>query len=289
MWLFCHFCDLGIWNDTNTLQCERTCSLLLTQKHLKCDQHMALQSSDVVVFVLWKDLCTSHSQKGRGCLVVQPLMNARQHTGGVLFWYVVAANTGSEVTSQGLLNLGWRVWRVWTEHRWSSCQFHSPSITNKWTLRHLPAFHHWESHVEGHPAVRSVVWISSRPLFFPLPHNWLTVSHPVSARNAGRVFERAWLMFMLCTATYVRCFAVPVRNHISGESWFAKCTNSTRTSVSLEWTTILWNPCVVSVVACRIIRVSASSWVDLRQLTSELVGRQLGIPNANCISKGFKP
>ena len=100
----------------------------------------------LVVFVLWKDLCTSHSQQGRECLVEQPLMNARQHTGGVLAWCVVAAKTESEVTSQGLLNL---CWRVWTEHRRSSCQFHSPSITDKWTRRHLPVFHHWESHVQA--------------------------------------------------------------------------------------------------------------------------------------------
>ena len=116
---------------------------------------MALQSLDVVVFVLWKDLCTSHSQQGRGCLVVQPLMNARQHTGGVLAWCDVAAKTGSDVTSEGLLNV---CRRVWTEHRWSSCQFHSMSITDKWTLRQMPVFHHWQSHVQGHPAVSSVVW-----------------------------------------------------------------------------------------------------------------------------------
>jgi len=32
---FCHFSDLGIWNDTNTLQCEHICSLLLTKKTYK--------------------------------------------------------------------------------------------------------------------------------------------------------------------------------------------------------------------------------------------------------------
>ena len=40
---------------------------------------------------------------------------------------------------------------------------------------------------------------------------------------------------MLCTATQVRCFAVPVQNRNYGESWFAKWTNSTRTSVCSSW------------------------------------------------------
>ena len=36
MWLFfCHFCDLGIWNDTNTLQCEHIMLSIINPKTFK--------------------------------------------------------------------------------------------------------------------------------------------------------------------------------------------------------------------------------------------------------------
>ena len=55
MWEFCHFCNLGIWNDTNTLQCEHiVLSITNTKKHLKCDQHICTKYHLIqVIWVVW--------------------------------------------------------------------------------------------------------------------------------------------------------------------------------------------------------------------------------------------
>jgi hypothetical protein len=80
--------------------------------------------------------------------------------------------------------------------------------------------------------------------------------------------RRHLLMSMLWIAITLRFADVPVRSHTSVLSWFEKCTSSTKTSVSLEWTTVLWKPCIANILACNTILVSASSWFDFNELTS---------------------
>lgn len=93
-----------------------------------------------------------------------------------------------------------------------------------------------------------------------MPQNWLTVSQPGMAWNPGRLRWRTGSR-STCTATKLRCFAVPVCNQIS--------LNKENKNVCISRTNA--QPLISKIchtLQCNSILVPASSLLHCRELTS---------------------
>ena len=126
----------------------------------------------------------------------------------------------------------------------------------------------------GCPNRLRVVWWAALPcrivhgFFFPWRDKLLDESQPMRAWNAGRDCHNLSPSFycLECSGMYLWRSLTRVRNHrllyFIPVKWN---THRASTSVSVDWITIAdVGESLTAYAACRIILVSASSWLDLR-------------------------